>query len=245
MKNSRIITALAAAMVVCPLSAFGQDAYAIDCGDPYDSAASGGIGPYNLYDSSIPEKIDIVVRLHFSPYMEEMAVNGSTTRKAVIVEETSGGMSRVASNLDYTLRAIPNHARALYAMGMLQLRMREQATDEGGWEYKTAECYFERAIMFTPDDGQVRLAYAIFRHKQGNRERALDNYKEAIRLMPNAIEAHYSLGLLYVEMEDFEPARQHAWKAYSLGYPLPGLRNALKRRGEWHEAPRDQLDATP
>ena len=245
MKHPRIIIILMMSVIAIPLPVMGQDVRATNCGDPYDSADSGGIGPYNLYDQSIPEKIDIVVRLHFTPYMEEVAVNGSTSRKAVTAEERGGGESRVAANLDYTLRAIPNHARALYAMGMFQLRLREQSNLEATWEYKTAECYFERAIMYTPDDGQVYLAYAMFRHKQGQPELALKNYQEALQIMPNAVDAHYSVGLLYVQMKEFELARQHAWKAYEMGYPLPGLRNALQRRGEWQPVPAVTQDPAP
>jgi hypothetical protein len=34
-----------------------------------------------------------------------------------------------------------------------------------------------------------------------------------------------------------EPDRalEHAHRAYALGYPLPGLRNRLKRAGAWRE----------
>lgn len=247
MKRFSIFFLLITTVSLCPVFAFGQDVLEENCGNPYDS---GGIGPYDINDPTIPpEKIDIVVRLHFTPYMEEMAINGSTTRRAAQVEET-GGQERLASNLDYTLRAIPNHARALYAMGMWQLRLREQSMDEFLgikliWNFKSAECYFKRAIMFSPGDGQVYLAYAIFRHKQGNTELALENYREAIRLMPDAAEAHYSIGLLYVEMKEFAAARQHAWKAYELGYPLPGLRNALQRRGEWQAAPQSSGESAP
>jgi len=182
--------------------------------------------------------------------MEEMAINGSTSRQAVIREEQIGGQQLVAGNLDYTLRAIPNHARALYAMGMWQLRLREISMQDFlntkiSWEFKSAECYFKRAIMFMPEDGQVHLAFAMFRHKQGHPESALESYQEAIQLMPNSSSAHYSIGLLYIQRKDFASARKHAWKAYELGYPLPGLRNALQRRGEWRPAPAVTQDPAP
>jgi len=230
-----------------PHFAVAQEILEVNCGDPYDSS---GVGPYNIYDSTLGKEIGLVVTHHFTPYIEEMAINGSTLRRAVIQEERVGGLALVAGNLDYTLRAIPNHARALYAMGIWQLRERERSMQDflgaqanGG--FKSAECYFKRAIMFTPEDAQVHLAYAIFRHKQGRLDLALEAYQETIRLVPNNTEAHYSLGLLYIEKEEFASARQHAWRAYALGYPLAGLRNALQRRGEWQDPPPATGEAAP
>ena len=239
MKIRTVFIFFVGVLVVLPRFAAGQEVLEINCGDPYDSS---GVGPYNHYDPMLVREIELVVTHHFTPYMEEMAINGSTLRRAVIQEERVGGLALVAGNLDYTLRAIPNHARALYAMGVWQLRERDKdmqgflsAQADGG--FKSAECYFKRAIMFAPEDAQVRVAYAIFRHKQGRLDLAEEQYLEAISLVPNNPEAHYSIGLLYVDMEDFDSARKHAWRAYELGYPLPGLRNALQRRGVWREPP--------
>ena len=129
-------------------------------------------------------------------------------------------------------------------MGVYQLSLRRNSVsdfqrmltrEKSNGNLKSAECYFERAIMFRPDDGMVRMAYGVFRHRQGKKDLALDNYKEAVRLMPEASEPHYNIGLLYVELEEFELAREHARRAYELGYPLPGLRNALARLGEWED----------
>lgn len=42
---------------------------------------------------------------------------------------------------------------------------------------------------------------------------------------------NYMLGLVLVDLQEFEAAREHARKAYELGYPLPGLRDRLARAG--------------
>ena len=55
-------------------------------------------------------------------------------------------------------------------------------------------------------------------------------------LAPNSSEAHYNIGLMYTEMEEYPLAREHAQKAYSLGFPLPGLRSKLQRAGQWDES---------
>ena len=45
-------------------------------------------------------------------------------------------------------------------------------------------------------------------------------------------EIHYFLGLLLIETGDLDSAVVHARKAYSLGYPLPGLMAKLERLGK-------------
>lgn len=42
---------------------------------------------------------------------------------------------------------------------------------------------------------------------------------------------NYMLGLVLVDLGEFDAAREHARKAYELGYPLPGLRDRLARAG--------------
>lgn len=44
-------------------------------------------------------------------------------------------------------------------------------------------------------------------------------------------EIHYFLGLLIADSGELDAAVDHARQAYRLGYPLPGLRNKLKRLG--------------
>ena len=69
--------------------------------------------------------------------------------------------------------------------------------------------------------------------KRGNFDDALLLYDSALKREPHNAEVYYNLGLLYVDLDDFEQARASAEKAYGLGYPLPGLRRKLERLGEW------------
>lgn len=46
-------------------------------------------------------------------------------------------------------------------------------------------------------------------------------------------EMHYFLGLVLLRQKDYAQAREQAEQAYSLGYPLPGLRNKLRSVGHW------------
>jgi tetratricopeptide (TPR) repeat protein len=44
-------------------------------------------------------------------------------------------------------------------------------------------------------------------------------------------EIHNAIGFAYLNAKDYEKARQHARKAYELGFPLPGLRDKLADAG--------------
>lgn len=44
-------------------------------------------------------------------------------------------------------------------------------------------------------------------------------------------EIHNALGFAYLNAADYEKAREHARKAYALGFPLPGLRDQLAAAG--------------
>ncbi|MGZ8254660.1 MAG: ABC transporter permease, partial [Burkholderiaceae bacterium] len=46
---------------------------------------------------------------------------------------------------------------------------------------------------------------------------------------------HYNLGLLYLDLKDYDRSVQHARKAYDLGAPLQGLKNKLAQAGKWRD----------
>lgn len=64
--------------------------------------------------------------------------------------------------------------------------------------------------------------------------------KEALEVLLNyeqlkeydAPDAEYFIGHTYFELKQYDKAREHADKAYQLGYPFPGLRDKLKRVGK-------------
>lgn len=133
-------------------------------------------------------------------------------------------------DLEYTLRAFPNHHGALHSLANYHLI---NGVKKHG-QY-TIECWFDRAMLFRPDDAIVRVVFGVFLAKRGSTQDALDQYNEALRLRDNLPEAHYNIGLLYTDLEQYDLAYQHAVRAYNLGYPLPGLRNRLMRLGAWKD----------
>lgn len=184
---------------------------------------------YGPYDYSNPDH-----RARYLPIVE-------TAHFTTNVETLTRGQSsdNIPGDIDYTLRAFPNHPRALDAMARWQLANGRPPTAR----HYSADCYFVRAMTFKPDDGMVRMIYGIYLHKKGDYEGALLRYQEALELMPDSAEAHYNLGLLYTDLKRYREALDSARRAYALGYPLPGLQVRLRRAGVWSDQPEETSSA--
>jgi tetratricopeptide (TPR) repeat protein len=129
------------------------------------------------------------------------------------------------ADLDFLLGAWPNYYPGLQALVEYGVA--------GGkpHEFLPVECYFWHARAFVPDDVQVVLYHAFYLWKKGDTVGAKAAYEQAVAIDSSSPDAHYNLGLLYVELGDFGRATEHAQIAYAAGYPLPGLRNRLQRAG--------------
>ncbi len=156
--------------------------------------------------------------LHFNSKVERLE-RGSTT------DDPMG-------DLDYVLRAMPNYPRVLWAVSRYE---REGfAMKWGGMNrWPPAECYFRMAIKFRPKDPAVHMVFGTHLHLSGKLDEALKEYKLSEQIFSDSPELHYNMGLLYFDRKEYTLAKQHAQKAYQLGYPLPGLRNKLKNMGQW------------
>ena len=155
---------------------------------------------------------------HFFPGIESLSRNFST--------------KRIASELDYILRAYPNHTRALWTYS--RLGAREGSDKPDGARY-TIDCYFERAVRFQPDDGAVWLVLGLHLLRKREFSGAITALEGALELGENESNVRYHLGLAYFESGDHERALTQARRAYDLGFPLPGLRDKLKRAGKWRD----------
>jgi Flp pilus assembly protein TadD, contains TPR repeats len=128
------------------------------------------------------------------------------------------------------LRAFPNHAPVLRLMSEYFLKGGKKG------EHRSAECYFERAVRFTPDDGTVRMLLGVYLVRKGDAQAAREQLEQAYELLPDSADAAYNLGLLNYREKKYEQAKENAVKAYSLGYPLPALRDNLRKLGYWDAA---------
>lgn len=183
-----------------------------ECGD-----LRGGYGPFD-YRTASQKNREIVERFHFTPDVENLRRGESTVN--------------IAGDLNYTLRAFPNHPRALLSM----MKLGEKAkTERPRGALYTVECYFERATRFAPDDGTVRVLYGIYLSKKGRKDEAIKQLEAARELVGEDANIHYNIGLAYYDLKDYEKALLHAQTAYRLGFPLPGLRDKLKKAGKWRD----------
>lgn len=179
---------------------------------------SNGYGPWDYTNPvHFREKLQVVEYTHFDAGVESLRGHKSHPQN-------------LAGDIDYTLRAFPNHHRALYTMARYYLT--KDRANRGPLRY-TAQCYFERAMAFRPTDGVVRMIYGVYLYKAGRLDDAEKRFQEALERSPNDAEVHYNLGLVLAKAEKYEQAREHAEQAYALGHPMPGLRNKLKRAGHW------------
>ena len=187
-----------------------------DCGE-----LANHYGPYDYTNSDhFHNKLPVVEQFHFNKE-QELSTFDPTSKRPV--------------DFGYTLRAFPNHHRALMALARY---VKYHPNRE--WKGLRPECYFLRAIAFRPNDAVAHMIYGFYLQQHGKTDAAEASFKNAVRISPDYAEAHYNLGLLYTDQKRWVEARTHAQKAYALNYPLPGLRKKLTEAGQWQakgEAP--------
>ncbi|WP_114694401.1 tetratricopeptide repeat protein [Motiliproteus coralliicola] len=192
---------------------YSQPRNNISCGINKGYPLTNAYGPFDYTNPSHASEIPRVLSSHFTPIVERLiAGTGNPTPYG---------------DIDYTLRAIPNYHRALFAMSKLQIR--DKTLNTVTTKFYSASCYFERAIYFQPKDAVVRMLYGLHLHRVGELESALKRYKEALLLDPDNPEFNYNIGLLYVDLKDKDSAVKHAKIATLNGYPLDGLNNKINR----------------
>lgn len=182
-----------------------------DCG-PLTNA----YGPYDYTNSQHRrQNLQIVETHHFDLNVETLARGKSGT---------------VAGDLDYTLRAFPNHHRALRAMARYQIK-NGYGSQNG---IRSMECYFDRAKRLNANDAEVYAIHGWYLHLRGELEGALAQYRQAEKLKPNAVDRDYKMGLLFFDMKRYDEARRYAERAYRRKFPDNGLKDKLKSVNQWH-----------
>ncbi len=218
--SSRALVSLTFGLLV-GTGAFGQTANT--CGE-----LANGFGPhdYRKYvgtaasKRSMDDPLYLVEMAHFRPEMVALVRGGQ------------GVKSDVGPEFDYTLRAFPNHPRALDAAVRLS---EKQGTDQPKGMRYTIDCWFQRAIRFRPDDGTVRMIYATY---LGKKNRVADATTQLEITAANTKEnpfTQYNIGLIYFDLKQFDRALAHAHIAYGLGMPRTELRERLVAANQWRE----------
>lgn len=174
-----------------------------------------GVGPLDYQGGVQTDTLKLVEGAHFTPGVETL---------------TQGATGHFGGDIDYTLRAYPNHYRALAAMSRLSFK--EKRSRPNGARF-TVECYFERAIRWRPEDASVRLVWGIHLLKAGNKKDGISQLEKAIALGIDSGNAHYNLGLALFEVGEYSRSARHAIRASQLNFTLPGLKEKLRKAGKW------------
>jgi len=138
----------------------------------------------------------------------------------------------LGGDIDFVLRYIPNHPRALAAFSRLALR--DNMPRPSGASI-SVECHFLRALTFVPDDAAVLAIYGTFLARVNRPKEALARMQEAEKLDPENALLLYNIGLVQVALGDYQSARYYAERAYAKGATLPGLRDRLQKQGVWKQ----------
>lgn len=184
----------------------------LECGDPF---SNGTNGPYDYRNAVERQRSIRSIETHH------------LNRRVLTLEGGQTG-AYIMGDLDYVLRAVPNHHKALSTLMRYAPDRRPQERN-----FLNTECYFQRAKAFSPGDAVVRLIFGVYLANSDRLADAENEYRKAVELQPDYAEAHYNLGLLYLKTGDIDRALSAARKAYELGYPLPGLRRSLENKGAW------------
>ena len=189
--------------------------------------AQGQFGPYDYRpDKYIPEGtykshkvlLGIVDNAHF------------TTEVELLIRGKTGAIP--GTDIAYTLRAFPNHHRAI--ISMVALGEKSAQPKPPGSTY-TVECWFQRAMTFAPDDHIVRLIFANYLAKHARKSEAEQQLDNVASKTENNPFTYRNLGLIYFEMGMYDKSLIYAHKASELGLDIATLQEQLKRVGKWSE----------
>lgn len=177
-------------------------------------------GQYGPWDYRVhKDKLPVVETNHFTMQVEAL-IKGITTHK-------------LAPDLDYTLQKVPNHHRALVSV----MRFGERKGAGGDAMSLPIECYFERALRWRSDDVIVRMLYSQFLTKAKRRPEAIKQLEIATELAKDSAMTHQNVGLVYLEMQEYDRALASAHLALSYNPNADKLADALKKAGKWVEPP--------
>lgn len=180
------------------------------CGD-----LANHYGPFD-YRTSSKELRERIENFHFTPQVE------------TLIRGESG--FKIGPDLSYTLRVFPNHPRALLSMMRYGEKFKSPQPPDAQYP---VECYFERALRFKPDDTTARMIHATFLSSKGRAPEALAELNKVIATAPDNPFTQYNVGLIYIDMKEYDKALAQAHTAKALGFPQTGLRDKLAAAGKW------------
>lgn len=186
--------------------------------EPYCGYLANAYGPFD-YRKERGRALGIVDFAHFNSDVRNLR---------------HGQSGSLGGDLDYVLRASPNHHQALSTIAEWGVRLK---TRQPPGLKRSIDCYFERGSRFQPDDLVVRMLYASFLQRMDQKADALQILVPLEQLDGLEAYTHQNLGMLLMDLDEPERALVQAWKARKMGWIRPGLKERLERAGKWREPP--------
>lgn len=195
---------------LAPLPAIAQPAFNV-CGE-----LGASFGPFDYRTADAGTK-RVVESVHFTPGVEAL-IGGAT--------------GSLGGDLAYTLRVFPNHHRALIAMMNLGQKLKASMAPGAGY---SVDCFFDRALRFRSEDAIVRMIYAKYLSGYGRKPEAIKQLERAAELETDNGFTQYNVGLVYLEINEFDQALAQAHIAMSLGFERTALKERLVAAKRWRE----------
>jgi tetratricopeptide (TPR) repeat protein len=204
--------------VILLISSYTAIATDLSCPKPSGQANGGPSGQFGPYDYRDPAN-----RSGPSNPLHLVESNHFNTDVATL---TQGLSSSVAGDISYTLRAFPNHHRALQSLADMGLR--DKKLFISGMAF-TIPCFFIRAKSFVPTDGMVNAIYAYYLANMNQSELAITEAEQAIKNAANNSKIYYEVGLAYYYMRNYKKAHEYSNISKKLGSTAVGLDTLLSR----------------
>jgi hypothetical protein len=206
-----LLAAATPAAMAQPLALRGAEPADHPCGPIY----TRHYGPYDFRTHR--GSLAIVEEFHFDARVEAgiRGINGP-----------------VGGDINYTLKASPNHHRALVTL--MNVTTRAKADRLSGMEWPM-ECYFDRAMRFRPDDSVVRSLYGQWLYARKRPQEAEQQLQRAIELAQDNAFSQFNIGLIYSQAGRHDLALRQAHRALAMGFPRQELVESLKRVNAWRE----------
>lgn len=136
----------------------------------------------------------------------------------------------IGTDIDYTLRAFPNHHRALVAMMRYGELTKKAQPPEARF---TVDCYFRRAVVWRPEDAIARLLYANYLNENKRTADARLQLQEAAKHVGENAFTIYNLGMVALDLNEVDMAVDAARRSYGAGMKHPALRQRLQAMNRW------------
>lgn len=107
---------------------------------------------------------------------------------------------------------------------------------EGSGYKDEAKKYYNKSIDIHPDEPLPYVSFALFLRRNGEMQYAKKILLHADEMTEGGdMDVSAVLAIVMLDTNEDENALKYAKQAYKLGYPLPGIRDRLEKKGIWEK----------